>query len=160
MGFLSEIPPAIWVVITGAAPIFELRGAIPLAWQLGFDPGPAFLLAVLGNLLPIIPLLLFLRVVREFLEENVPVFETFFNWLDRRTYRRSERVEKYGIIGLIILTAIPLPTTGAWTASLAAVLFKLPFWPSFFAILTGVFLAGILVMLITFGFISNFFLVG
>ncbi len=160
MGFLQEIPPAIWVVITGAAPVFELRGAIPLAWQLGFDPLPAFILAVLGNLLPIIPLLLLLQIVREFLEKRVPVFQSFFAWLDRRTYKRSDRVKKYGVFGLIILTAIPLPTTGAWTASLAAVLFKLPFWSSFFAILTGVIIAGILVLLITFGFISNLFWVG
>jgi len=159
MGFLNEIPPAIWVILTGAAPIFELRGAIPLAWQLGFEASPSFFLAVFGNLLPVMPLLLMLRAVREFLEKKVPFFRSFFAWLDRRTYKRSDRVEKYGVIGLIVLTAIPLPTTGAWTASLAAVLFKLPFWSSFFAILTGVIIAGVLVTLITFGFISSLFLV-
>ncbi len=153
MGILGQLPPAVYIILMSATPIVELRGAIPLAWQMGLPPGAAFFLAVLGNLLPVIPLLLALSLVRDFTEKRIPPIKSFFAWLDQRTHRRSDRVEKYGVLGLILLTAIPLPTTGAWTASLAAVLFKLPFWPSFFAITGGVILAGILVMFFTFGLV-------
>ncbi len=153
MGILGQLPIEIYIILMSATPIVELRGAIPLAWQMGLQPGPAFFLAVLGNLLPVIPLLLALSLVRDFTEKRIPSIKSFFAWLDQRTHRRSDRVEKYGVLGLILLTAIPLPTTGAWTASLAAVLFKLPFWSSFFAITGGVILAGLLVMFFTFGFV-------
>lgn len=153
MGILGQLPIEIYIILMSATPIVELRGAIPLAWQMGLQPGSAFFLAVLGNLLPVIPLLLALKLVRDFTEKRIPPIKSFFAWLDQRTHLRSERVEKYGVLGLILLTAIPLPTTGAWTASLAAVLFKLPFWSSFFAITGGVILAGVLVMLFTFGFV-------
>ena len=157
---LGIIPPALWVLIMAAAPVVELRGAIPLAWQMGFNPGEAFFLSVLGNLIPVLPILFLLRIVRNFLEENISFFRSFFRWLDERTHRRSDKVEKYGFVGLILLTAVPLPTTGAWTASLVAILFKLPVWPSFLAIFSGVIIAGLIVMLITFGFLSSLLGVG
>lgn len=144
---------SLWVILMAAMPVVELRGAIPLALTLGFTPGSALLLAVLGNLLPVAPLLLLLQPVRKFLEQNLSLFQRFFAWLDARTYKRSTQVEKYGMLGLVLLTAVPLPTTGAWTASLAAVLFKISFWPALIAISTGVVMAGILVTLLISGVI-------
>lgn len=137
------------VLIVSALPIVELRGAIPLAISLGFSPGKAYFLAVLGNIIPIIPLLLFLVPARDFLKRKFRIMEVFFESLELRTLKKSERIEKYGAIALILFTAIPFPTTGAWTASLAAVLFKIKFKYAFPAIVSGVLIAGIVMIIIS-----------
>ncbi|MFW5999707.1 MAG: COG2426 family protein, partial [Halanaerobiaceae bacterium] len=135
------------VFLTAWLPFIELRGAIPLAISLGITPLNAFLLGVAGNTLSVIPLLLLLNPVREFLIQNSRLMARFFDWLYERTIRKSDNVEKYGALGLILFTAVPLPTTGAWTASLAAIIFKIKFKYAFPAITMGVIIAGIAVTL-------------
>ncbi|AZR74618.1 ligand-binding protein SH3 [Anoxybacter fermentans] len=139
------------VLLTAAFPFVELRGAIPLAMALGLPAYKAFILSVIGNILPIIPLLLLLDPITEFLSRRFRIFARFFDWLHARTIRKSDKVEKYGALGLIIFTAVPLPTTGAWTACVAAILFHISFYRAFFAISGGVLIAGILVTLISSG---------
>lgn len=51
---------------------------------------------------------------------------------------------KYGAIGLALFVAIPLPATGAWTGSLAAILFNIKPKNAFSAIILGVIIAGII----------------
>ncbi len=137
-----------WAVfLTAWLPFIELRGAIPLGISLGIDPMRVFLLSIAGNAVPVIPLLLLLNPVRDFLIANSPLMKRFFNWLYERTIRKSDKVDKYGALGLILFTAIPFPTTGAWTACLAAVIFKIKFTYALVAILTGIILAGVIVTL-------------
>lgn len=139
-----------WAVFfTASLPIVELRGAIPLAIALGISPWKAYFLSVAGNTLPVIPLLLYLRPIRLFLINNFSFMESFFGWLDRRTINKSDQIEKYGAVALILFTAIPLPTTGAWTASLAALLFKIKFRYAFPAIIIGILLAGIIMTILS-----------
>ena len=135
------------VFVTAWLPIVELRGAIPLALSLGIEPGKAFFLGVTGNMVPVIPILFLLRPVRDFLIRNSVLMEKFFDWLYERTIRKSDNVERYGALGLILFTAIPFPTTGAWTACLAAVIFNIKFRYAFPAVVIGVLLAGIVVTL-------------
>lgn len=130
-------------------PIVELRGAIPLAISLGISPWKAYCLAVIGNTIPVIPLLLLLVPVRRFLREHFQFMDKFFTWLDRRTLAKSDNIEKYGALALILFTAIPFPTTGAWTASLAAILFKIKFKYAFPSILVGIILAGIIMIILS-----------
>ncbi len=139
------------VLLTAAFPIVELRAAIPLAMALGMSAGKAFVLGIVGNLIPIAPLLLLLQPVSEFLTRHFKIFARFFDWLHRRTLRRSDKVERYGSLGLVIFTAVPLPTTGAWTACVAAILFQIPFRKAFPAITLGVLIAGLVMTLISSG---------
>lgn len=137
-----------WAVFfTAWLPFIELRGAIPLAISLGIEPLTAFWIGVAGNAVPVIPLLLLLEPVRVFLIRNSRLMARFFDWLYARTIRKSDQVDKYGALGLILFTAIPFPTTGAWTASLAAVVFKIKFRYALPAILAGVIIAGVVVTL-------------
>jgi uncharacterized membrane protein len=139
-----------WAVFfTACLPIVELRGAIPLAISLGIPPLQAFLLGVIGNAFPVIPLLFFLSPIRKYCIDHSLLMEHFFNWLDKRTLRYSDRIDKYGALALILFTAIPFPTTGAWTASFAALLFKIKFRHALFAILTGIILAGFIVLILS-----------
>lgn len=130
-------------------PVVELRGAIPLAISMDISPWTAYWLAVAGNTIPVIPLLFFLVPVKGFLRRHFKVMDRFFFWLERRTLDKSDKVEQYGAIALILFTAIPLPTTGAWTASLAAVLLKIKFKYAFPAIFMGILLAGVIMIILS-----------
>jgi len=133
------------VVVLGALPISELRGAIPLALAMGFAPLKSYLLAVAGNLLPVIPLLFFLQpIVERF--RHVKWVGKFFDWLFERTRRKASLIEKFEAIGLILFVAVPLPITGAWTGCVAALLFKIRFRYAFPAILAGIMIAGLVVL--------------
>jgi uncharacterized membrane protein len=95
-------------------------------------------------MIPVPFILLLLGPVARILR-RLPIFDRFFEWLFERTRRRSDTIKKYEELGLILFVAIPLPVTGAWTGSLAAFLFGLRFWMSFFCALAGVCIAGVIV---------------
>lgn len=142
------------VVGVAALPIFELRGSIPLGASLGLSIYKIYFLSVLGNLLPVVPLLLFFKLFFDKLE-GIPIIGNFFSRWFRRVEKKSGLVEKWGFWGLVFLVAIPLPVTGAWTGTVAANLFELRIRRSFFAILIGVLIAGIIVSLVVKGIIST-----
>jgi len=133
-----------------------LRLAIPIAilkppYGFGMDPVSVFFLAVIGNMLPVIPLLLYLEPVSNYLR-RWKTWDRYFNWLFERTHRKhSKSFEKYGSIGLAIFVGIPLPATGAWTGCAAAFVFGFKFRNALFAIFVGVLLAGIVMTLLTVG---------
>ena len=132
-------------------PIGELRLSLPLAltvynlnWQM------AFLISVIGNLIPIVLLLLLLGPISNLLSKDCPVFQRFFSWLFERTRKKyGSKIKKYGYPALIAFVAIPLPITGGWTGSLIAFLFNIPFRKAFPLIASGIIIAGILVTLLT-----------
>jgi len=141
LGFSRELV----VLIISALPIFELRGAIPVAINLFHFPWYyALLLAVIGNMIPVPIILLFLNAIVRYLSK-IGFFERFSRWLFSRTKRRGTIIEKYERIGLVLFVAIPLPFTGAWTGSLAAVIFGLKFGHSILYIFIGVLISGIVV---------------
>lgn len=137
------------VFLLAMLPIFELRGSIPLGihyYQLPY--WKVIPLSLAGNMVPIFFILLFFDVVTKicfrfkFLKK---ILEAVF----RRTRSKSEIIEKYEEVGLMIFVAIPLPITGAWTGSLAAYLMGLSFGKSILFIFLGVCLASILVSFLT-----------
>jgi len=132
-------------------PIGELRASIPiglvvyhLPWYL------VFFVSVIGNLIPVVLLLLFLEPLSKRLSSECVFFEKFFNWLFKRTRKNTEKkMSKYGYLSLVLFVAIPLPITGAWTGSIMAFLFKIPFKKAFPLIALGVLMAGIIVLSLT-----------
>ena len=69
----------------------------------------------------------------------------------RRQAKVKDKIEKYGLWGLLILVAIPLPGTGAWTGALVAALMRLDIKKSLPVIAAGVIIAGVIVSLIMYG---------
>ena len=140
------LPDWLMIMVAGALPVSEVRGAIPLAIGMyGYAPWQAYLLSVFGNLLPVIPLLLFLGPVSDYLR-RFSWGDRFFSWLFARTRRKYiQDHENFGLTALAIFVAIPLPMTGAWTGCAVAFLLGFRFWPAFAAIASGVLLAGIIV---------------
>ena len=137
------------VILIAASPIAELRAAIPLAiLTFDFPWYHALLLAIIGNLLPVPFILLFMDTATRLLGK-IAFFRRILDWLFERTRKRGKIIQKYKRIGLVLFVAIPLPVTGAWTGSLAAVLFSVSFKHAFLSILAGVIIAGIIVTCLT-----------
>ena len=126
-------------------PFSELRGGIPLALYLGFDPISAYVLCVLGNFLPI-PLLLLTLGLIERVALRLPLISKIYGRIVKRTERKREIVDKYGYLGLTMFVAVPLPITGAWTGTLLSFLLGLDKLKSAFYILLGIMIAGIIVL--------------
>ena len=133
------------VLALAASPISELRGAIPVAITVFHFPWYyAFLLAVIGNLLPVPFILLFLDAFSKLLGK-IGIFERMLQWFFKHTRRRGKVIERYERIGLTLFVAIPLPITGAWTGSVVAVLFGLRFKHALLSIFIGILIAGTIV---------------
>jgi uncharacterized membrane protein len=140
---------ALWVFLISAAPIVELRLAIPIAInEYNIAWYYAFPICVAGNLLPVPFILLFLGPISD-LMSRISIFDTLIQWVFKYTRRRGGLVEKYGPLGLILLVAIPLPVTGAWTGSLVAFLLGIDFKSAFYCIFVGVIIAGIIVTILS-----------
>jgi len=143
---LNGLPPSLVVLLISMTPISELRGGIPVGMGIyGMQASQAYIFGVLGNLVPVLPLLLLLEPVEKKLR-RLHLFDMFFDRLFARTRRRMEAsYEKYGALALMFFVAIPLPVTGAWTGCAAAYVFGIKFKHSFPAILAGVLIAGVVV---------------
>lgn len=152
------MPEVLQIIFISALPVVELRGAIPVAMlTYDFSPISAFLLSVLGNLLPVFFLLTLLPKVEELCRKYSKHLNTLLNWWYKRVFNKhKKKFETWGSLALITLVAIPLPMTGAWTGSLAAHLFKIPLKLSFLYILVGVLIAGVIVTLLTIAGINIF----
>ncbi len=139
------IHPVIAILIVSMLPIFELRGGIPVGINLFNMPWYSVVpIAIVGNMIPVFPILLLLRPLSKFLS-RIKLFRIFFEWLFERTRSKSTIIERYKSIGLMLFVAIPLPVTGAWTGSVAAFLFNIKFQNAIVSILFGVFIAAIIV---------------
>ena len=141
------------ILIVSALPISEIRGGIPLAIYYGLDPISAYILAFIGNLIPIPFLLIFLKNIVK-LMGKIEILAKPYNKLLSRVEKRRKLIEKYGYFGLTLFVAIPLPITGAWTASLLATILNLRKLKSFVFISIGVAIAGFIVLISSLGVLS------
>jgi len=136
------------VILLAALPIFELRLSIPIAmFKFNMPAYEAYLLSILGNMLPVIPFLIFLRwaVVRL---ERLHFLGKFLKWWFERAEAKSKAIKTYGFWGLVIFIAIPLPGTGAWTGCVVATLFNFKLVRATMACFLGVLGAGIIVLVL------------
>lgn len=148
--------PEIKTILLAMTPINELRGTIPIAlglWHL--QPLEAFFLAYLGNIIPVVLLLWFWGFLTRSLMKKSRAFDKIVNWFFERTRQRFyKKYSLYGDLALVLFVAIPLPFTGAWSGTVAAFLFGIPYLKSLGLISLGVAIAGIIVLAGTMGIIS------
>lgn len=140
---------------TAMVPVLELRGAIPVGVAAGLPPAAACAAAVLGNMVPVPFIMLLIRRIFDWLR-GTRFFGPKIAWLERRAHLKGRVVKKYRLPGLIILVAIPLPGTGAWTGALVAALLDIRMRHAVPAIFLGVVIAGILVTAVTAGVVRLF----
>lgn len=144
----------VFTVLVSMLPVVELRGGIPFGVAAGLPLPLAVIAAIIGNMLPIPFLILFTRRVFQWLRRNIPILGKFISKLEKRAEDKKALVLKYKFWGLLILVAIPLPGTGAWTGALVATVMDLRLKSALPAIFCGVLIAAGIVMLVTLGVIS------
>lgn len=146
-GWFSHMNRYLATMVLAMIPLAELRGSIPVSYLNFHLPlWQAFLLSVVGNMIPIPFILLLLGPASEWLMEHSKIMNRFFNWLFARTRKKLEKkYELYAEIALAVFVAIPLPLTGAWSGAVAAFIFDIPFRKALFWIFIGVLGAGVAV---------------
>jgi len=132
-------------------PVIELRGAIPYGVMAGLSIPAAFILSVAGNLVPIPFLVVFTRKVFEWLRTKSEGLDRVVCRLEAKADKNKEMVLRYEFWGLVILVAIPLPGTGAWTGALVAAMMDMRLKRAMPAIILGVIIAGVIVTTLTYG---------
>jgi uncharacterized membrane protein len=143
------------VLLAAAAPVFEVRGSIPLGLYFGLAPIKVFILSIVGSILPIFPILFGLNYFTKHLRK-VPSFDRLINWLFERTRAKSDLIKKFEAVGLMLFVAVPLPGTGIWTGCVAAYLFGLSYLEGFLACAVGTAIAAVIVMAVSLGVINIF----
>ena len=128
-------------------PLIELRGAIPYAVAFGLPLAPSYVIAIIGNMLPVPIIYLFARKVLIWGKDK-PYIGKFFTFCLEKGEKGGKKLQaKAGrglFVALLLFVGIPLPGTGAWTGTLAASLLDMDFKSSIIAVMLGVILAGII----------------
>ncbi|MPM47981.1 hypothetical protein SDC9_94702 [bioreactor metagenome] len=152
MDLLTRLFNELYVLGLAATPLIELRGSVPLAAALGLSIEEAFILSFIGNLLPT-PFVIWLgRKLLGFLK-GTRFFGSFGRRLERRFLSKRDVVVRYSVAGLVLLVAIPLPGTGAYTGAFLASLLDIRMQYALPAVALGVFIADVIVTVLTYGLI-------
>ena len=141
-------------LLTAMTPVVELRGAIPAGVAAGLEPWEAAIIAFIGNMIPVPFIIGFARRVLIVLRRKYRSLNSIILRIQNRAKHKGQIIRDYEMAGLVILVAIPLPGTGAWTGALAAALMKLDMKYAVISIAAGVLIAALIVMGITYGVIS------
>ncbi len=135
------------VFLVSMVPIVELRGALPIAAGMQLDPVASYIIAVIGNMVPVPFIYLFARKVLVWGADKKYIGK-FFSWCLKKGEKGGQKLqEKAGrglFVALLLFVGIPLPGTGAWTGTLAASFLDMEFKPTVFAAMGGVLLAGLI----------------
>ena len=137
--------------LVAMVPVVELRGAIPFGVVRGLNLWTAIIASMLGNLIPVPFIILFIRKMFAWRRAHMPKLDGLVIRMEKKAEKNRAAVEKYAFWGLVILVAIPLPGTGAWTGALVAAMMEIRLKRAFPAIAIGVAIAGVIVSVITYG---------
>ena len=112
----------LWVFFVSMVPLVELRGSIIISQGLQLPVLSSYIVAIIGNMLPVPVIYLFARKVLVWGADK-PVIGRFFSWCLEKGEKGGKKLqEKAGrglFIALLLFVGIPLPGTGAWTGTLA-----------------------------------------
>ncbi|MBR1599910.1 MAG: small multi-drug export protein [Lachnospiraceae bacterium] len=139
-------------------PLIELRGAIPYSITMGLPTLQAYIVCIVGNMIPVPIIFLFARRVLEWGKDKKYIGK-FFTFCLEKGHKGGEKLKSSAgrglFVALLLFVGIPLPGTGAWTGTLAASILDMDFKESVIAVLLGVILAGIIMGLVSAGVLSG-----
>lgn len=138
-------------MLVSMLPVIELRGGIPYGVVAGLGVKTALTCALIGNILPVPFLILFTTKVFAWLRTKSPKLDRLVVKMEQKGMSKKDVIDKYEFWGLVLLVAIPLPGTGAWTGCLVAALLEMDVKKSIPAVILGVLIAGAIVSFITYG---------
>ena len=145
--------PEVIVFIVSLLPILELRGGILVGFLLGMDILPSFIIAFIGNIIPVPFILMFIKFIFKKLKKTR--MKGFIEKIENKAMSKSNQIQKYAYLGLFLFVGIPLPGTGAWTGSLIAALLEMDNKKSFGIIVLGVIMAGIIISILSYGVLGS-----
>ena len=137
--------------LVSMVPVLELRFAIPFGVTRGLGLKVSMAVSILGNLVPVPFIIVFIRRVFSWLRSKNESFHKMVSGLEARAESKRHIVVRYAFWGLVILVAIPLPGTGAWTGALVAAMMRIRLRRAFPAVALGVVIAAFVVSVITYG---------
>lgn len=144
---MTTLQHCLIVFLVSMVPLIELRGAIPYGVMFGLPLWLTFLIAIVGNMLPVPIIFFFARRVLEWGADK-PLIGKIFTFFLEKGHKGGKKLQAKAGRGLywalLLFVGIPLPGTGAWTGTLAASLLDMDFKKSVLACMGGVLLAGII----------------
>lgn len=147
------------VFFVSMVPLIELRGAIPISQIRHLPIIQSYIIAIIGNMLPVPIIYLFARKVLEWGADK-PLIGDFFSWCLEKGEKGGKKLQQKAgrglFLALLLFVGIPLPGTGAWTGTLAASILDMDFKSTVVAVMLGVLLAGVIMMVLSFAGVSIF----
>ncbi|HBA37207.1 MAG TPA: small multi-drug export protein [Firmicutes bacterium] len=135
-------------------PILELRGGLIAASLMDVPIWQAFLVCIGANIL-IIPFVLFFVETLLAILSKIDFLRILIEKFKEKTLKKKDTIEKYGYLGIMLFVAVPVPGSGAWTGCLLAVLLGLDKKKSFLAALGGLFIAGVVMLIFSYGILKG-----
>ena len=129
-------------------PVVELRGAIPLGIAMKLNPIYIYMVCVIGSSIISVPVVLMFRQVIDYLRHR-KYFNKVIRWIDKKIEGRAKKLKAASIIGLIVFVGVPLPTTGSWSGSALASIFKMRVVESLLGIFIGNAIAGAVMLTVS-----------
>ncbi len=143
------------VLFLSLIPTFEGRYALIAGTAMGLDPLTSFLTATIGVVLLSITLSLLLpwmdNLLQHLSSKSNMLGRLYTRYLIRVRSKAKPYMDKYGLIGLILFVAIPLPGSGIWTGSLAGFLLGLDRYRMLTVLLAGGLLSNTITLLLVLG---------
>lgn len=137
----------ILVGILAMMPVIELRGAIPYAIANNVPVKTALLVAIICNIIPVIPIYFYAQRVLI----KAKTFKYIGNFCKKILTKGEElgsklekRLGNSVYLSIFLFVAIPIPGTGVWSATLAASILKLNYKKVVISNFLGVIIAGII----------------
>ena len=141
------------VFLVSMVPLIELRGAIPYGVMFGLPLWQTFLIAIVGNMLPVPIIFFFARRVLEWGADKPVIGKIFTFFLEKGERAGKKLVKTTGrgglFIALMLFVGIPLPGTGAWTGTLGASFLKMGIRSTTLAVSLGVVIAGVIMTVLS-----------
>ncbi len=142
------------VFLISMLPLIEIRGAIPYAVGFELPLVQSYIVAIIGNMVPVPFIFLFARRILEWGKDK-KIIGGFFTWCLEKGEKGGRKLEAKAGRGLywalLLFVGIPLPGTGAWTGTLAASILNMDFKKSVVFVMLGVLLAGTIMLLASLG---------
>ena len=136
------------IFLVSMIPLIELRGAIPVALGMGMDTLTAYVICVIGNMIPVPFVYFFARKVLQWGADKKYIGKFFTFCLEKGDRAGQKLVAATGrgglFLALLLFVGIPLPGTGAWTGALGASFLNMGFKSTVAAVSLGVIMAGII----------------
>lgn len=151
IGWVSGMPPWLATFVLSMAPITESQATIPVAMTIwGMQPASAFVVAMLGNAIPFVPIFFGFTWVKKQAERFAPWSVV---WFERAVHRVQGKMgpgyEKWGLLAVFLFVSIPFAGTGVWSGSLLAVILELKWQRAILPIYCGMIVNGLIVLMLT-----------